>query len=450
MAPERIRVLIADDAAAWREALKAMLAGSPEVEVVGEAEDGPQAVAATLSLRPDVVVMDYRLPRLDGAAATEAIRAEAEVAVVMVSVESHPEDFRRAMRAGARDYLVKPFGKEELLAAIRQAASWSSPASSPGGDARPASCRSPAQARTVTFFSGKGGVGKTTLAVNLATWLSFRGLRTVLADLDLEWGGAALLLGAQPRSTLWDLCRREGPLTEELVSKVLVGDGRGSLQLLAPPPEPHLAAEVDGDARREPGRQYVAEVLSLLRGMCDYLIVDTPTTFREATLAALDVADVVMLVSTPEIPGLHQTGRVLDVLLGSLGYPAEKIKVVVNRYQARVHLKPEQISRGLDHPVSYLIPADWATVTAAGDVGQPFVLKRGRSEIAQALVAMGEDLLGSAGPAGPVSLPSAPARGPVRSVAEGTLPLRREGKVAVAEVSRGTASARPQPYPVRS
>lgn len=388
MTEEKIRVLIAEDSPAWRSTLRAMLGGSGDVEVVGEAEDGPKAVAMALALRPDVMLVDMRLPGLDGAQVAEAVRGQFPTSVIIVSVESAPEDFRRAMRAGARDYLVKPFGTDELLAAIRAAVE--------GAGELPPAPHPASGALTVVFF-GPAGVGKTTLAVNLSAWLALRGRKTVLMDLDLEFGAAGLLMGMEPRATIVDLCRREGEFTDEMILKALTPGSGGLPGLLAAPPQPHLAAEVDGEARKEAGRPYVSEIISRLRRLCDYLVVDTQSTFREATLAALDSAQLVMLVVTAEVPSLYRAGRILDVLLGQLGYPPEKVRLVVNRYDPQRSIKVEQISRGLDHPVSYVIPADEATVLAASDRGQPFVLKRGRSEVARALVRMGESLAGPGG-----------------------------------------------------
>jgi pilus assembly protein CpaE len=425
VAEQKIRVLIAEDSPAWRSTLRAMLGGSGDVEVVGEAEDGPSAVAMAVALRPDVMLVDMRLPGLDGAQVAEAVRGQFPASVIIVSVESEPEDFRRAMRAGARDYLVKPFGTDELLAAIRAAAD--------GAGGLPPAPHPASGALTVVFF-GPSGAGKTTLAVNLSAWLALRGRKAVLMDLDLEFGVAGLLMGVEPRATIVDLCRREGEFTDETILKALTPGSGGLPGLLAAPPQPHLAAEVDGEARKEAGRPYVSEIISRLRRLCDYLVVDTQSTFREATLAALDSAQLIMVVVTAEVPVLYRAGRILDVVLGQLGYPSEKVRVVVNRYDPQRSIKLEDIARGLDHPVSYVVPADEATVVAASDRGQPFVLKRGRSEVARAVVRMGESLAG-------------PGRDGQRAVADGAggaarhvsdSPRRRPGRAGAAA---GNASA---------
>ena len=106
-----IRVLVADDARTFRALLRALLEQAPDVEVVGEAADGNEAVAQVLALRPDVVTMDVRMPGLDGIAAIEAIMARAPTPVVVVSAEGgaeHQDVAFRALAAGAVEVLPKP------------------------------------------------------------------------------------------------------------------------------------------------------------------------------------------------------------------------------------------------------------------------------------------------------------------------------------------------------
>lgn len=116
------KVLVVDDAPAVRETVKKMLELYPEFQVVGEAADGPEAVAACQTLQPDVVVMDVNLPTVDGIRATAEIVKRSGAAVVMISVEGETEYLRRAMKAGAKDYLVKPFSPDGLAEALRRAA----------------------------------------------------------------------------------------------------------------------------------------------------------------------------------------------------------------------------------------------------------------------------------------------------------------------------------------
>ena len=121
MAP--IRLLIADDHPVVRDGLRAMLATQPDMELVGEAATGTQAVAHARALRPDVVLMDLQMPDLDGPAAIAALREQApEVRVLVLTTYGTDADITRAVDAGATGYLLKDAPREQLFGAIRSTA----------------------------------------------------------------------------------------------------------------------------------------------------------------------------------------------------------------------------------------------------------------------------------------------------------------------------------------
>ena len=116
------RVVLADDHELAREALRSVLAREPDLDVVGEARDGHEAVALAARLRPDLVVMDVRMPGLDGIAATRAVcEAVPAVRVVVLTSSEQRAYALEALRAGAAGYLLKGATKRELLDTLRAA-----------------------------------------------------------------------------------------------------------------------------------------------------------------------------------------------------------------------------------------------------------------------------------------------------------------------------------------
>lgn len=381
---KKVRVLIVDDAKPVRESIKRMLELDGECSVVGEAADGPEAVSAARRLLPDVILMDINLPHMDGISAAAQILAEQETSIIMISVEGDREYLRRAMQAGAKDYLVKPFSSDELTQAIRRCGVASG--SGPSGD----------RGKVITIFSPKGGVGKSVLAANLAMALALgqTGKDVVLMDLDLEFGVLAVMLGQKPRSSIVDLCRGAERITPAQIREVLTPLPNLSLGILAAPPLPHLAAEVDGEAKQERNRNYVEETIQALRAGWDYVVIDTPANFREATMAALDLADEIVVVTTPDIPSLQNTAKGLNILLNQLEYNPERVKLVINQAEPNRGLGPDDVAAALEHPVFFSVPADPAVV-AAVNMGQSLLGRRNRSQAGAAIVRLAEMLAGT-------------------------------------------------------
>ncbi len=381
----QIRVLIVDDAVKTRQSIRAMLGVQREISVVGEAGDGSEALDLVGRLKPDLVLMDINLPGMDGIQATSELLRCYSTNVVMISVEGDKEYFRKAMQAGARDYLMKPFTTDDLLNAVRRASSETPIPDEP----------SPCESAVVTVFSTKGGVGKSTVATNLAVSMA-RGSQAEVAvvDLDLEFGCQATMFGARPRSSIVDLCQTTSEITRDSVERAMVKVGNSpNLRVLPAPPLPEQSALVDGDARRVAGRDYVGEIIDVLKMGFRYIVIDTPSSFREATLSAIDRSDCVLLVVTPDIPALQNTAKCLDTLVERLQFPKDKIKLVLNRSGGSAAIPPEDVVRSLDFPVTFHIPSDGQTAVWAANCGQPFTCRRSKAPISSCIASMADSLI---------------------------------------------------------
>jgi pilus assembly protein CpaE len=379
---KRTSVLVVDDSAEARENIRKLLRFDDEVEVVGEAENGRVAVDRAKELHPDVILMDINMPVMDGITATERLSLEApECGIVMISVQGEAEYLRKAMMAGAREYLTKPFAGDDLANAIKKVAELE-------GKRRQVrkseTAEQAAEGRLIAVFSAKGGVGKTTLAANLAVALAtdFKA-RVALVDLDLQFGNVGVLMDIAPPRTIADLVR-EKSLDRDLVESYLVDHSTG-VRILPAPLRPEQAETISA--------AHVDRIITLLRQLVDFIVVDTPQAFSETNLGVLDHADLILLVATLELPAVKNVKLSLDVM-SNLNYPPEKIRLILNRYSDEIGIPREDLEKSLHFPVAARIPSDGRTVVASVNKGVPFYSTDPGSRVAQAVRELAGQIVG--------------------------------------------------------
>ncbi|GAB3886502.1 AAA family ATPase [Terrabacter terrigena] len=229
--------------------------------------------------------------------------------------------------------------------------------------------------KVITVFSAKGGVGKTTVSTNLATYLASTGARTVLVDLDLMFGDVAISLQLQPPGSVRDLVAMSGHLDAQGVQSVVTRHEPSGLDVIAAPPDP-------ADAERVPSH-VIVELLRVARANYDYVLVDTPPSFTEHVLAAFDLSDLTVLVATLDIPAVKNL-RIAINTLDTLGASREARTIVLNRADAKVGLRPDDVEAALKAPISANIPNTLA-VPASVNRGVAIILDEPRSPVAMAL-----------------------------------------------------------------
>ena len=377
MAADKIRVLIVDDIAETRENVRKLLQFESDVDVAGAARSGKEGIQLALELDPDVILMDINMPDIDGITATEEIRQRSpHVQVVILSVQGDQNYMRRAMLAGARDFLTKPPMGDELISAIRRAGEMAHAerakgakqlgvSSASGAGASMASYSQPSKGKIVTVYSPKGGTGCTTLAVNLAIALNNEDTRTVLVDANLQFGDVAVFLNEQGKNTILELAPRVDELESDVVEDILIKHDASGVRVLAAPQRPEQAEKVSADQ--------FSKVLQFLQGMFAYVVVDTSPMLTDVILATIDISDVIVLVTTQEIPAIKNCRLVLD-LFKTMGVNKDRIVFAMNRYDKRIAITPDRVSENLKHEVSVSIPLDEKIVITSVNRGVPFMM----------------------------------------------------------------------------
>ncbi len=397
---EKIRILIVDDIADTRENLAKLIGFEPDMEVAGTAGGGQEAVNLAKKERPHVILMDINMPDMDGITATEIIsNTVPESPIIMMSVQGEQDYLRRSMLAGAREFLVKPFSADELINSIRHvhelekvrraryAPIQQAAAPAAGGPAAPA-LGQPARGKIISFFSPKGGVGRTTIATNLAVALHQTTEKpVVLVDGSLPFGDIAVILNMSPKAkTVADLIGSFETADADVIDSILVQHSTGIKVLLAPP-TPESTELITG--------AHIKHVLELLRERYAYVVVDTWPSFQEQVITMLDVADVILTLMTLEITSLKNV-RVFMEIAEKLGYGDEKVQLVANRNDSSGGIKASDVEASLGRKIPHTIVSDGRTLVLAVNRGVPFVISHRDSQVSKDIFSLAGKLVGDA------------------------------------------------------
>jgi pilus assembly protein CpaE len=396
---EKIRLLIVDDIPETRENLRKLLFFESDIDVVGAATNGEEGIQMAVELQPDIVLMDINMPGVDGITASERISQQVPFCqIIMMSVQGEADYLRRSMLAGAREFLIKPFSSDELVSSIRRVYQLGAtrrqamPAmtQTPAGVGAAASAMPQEKGKIVTVFSAKGGVGCSTIAVNVAIALQQNAASKVaLVDTSLQFGDVGVLLNLYASRTIADLASHVDELDNELINDIFIAHSSGIKALLAPP-RPEVADTV--------APALVTDVLERLRSMFDIIIVDTSSVLDDLVLSVLDISDKIIVVTTPEIPAI-KNAKLLFEVTEALEYERERIMFILNKVDKRINIRAEDIESNIKYKIEAQLPLDERSVTTAVNQGVPYVLGDKNSLLTQATVALSNHLVKSLNPA---------------------------------------------------
>jgi pilus assembly protein CpaE len=386
---DRIQVLIVDDIPETRDHLAKLLGFEVDIHVIGTAASGAEAIELATHLLPDVVLMDINMPDMDGIAATELLSARVpNAAVVMMSVQGEADYLRRSMLAGAREFLVKPFSSDELTASIRQVYSREKEkAGRAAAVTLAARTQDPTEeGQVVAVFSPKGGVGRTTIAVNLAVAAAELGKKVTLVDASFQFGDVAVLLNLNPKDkSMAELVPElEAGRDPDSVEAFTLTHSSGIHVLLAPP-SPEMAELITPAG--------VKHVIEILRQHSELVVIDCAAWFNDTLLGILDLADVVLTVLTLEITSIKNIRLFLEVA-EQLGY-SHKIRLVLNRADTTLGIRVADVENSIGRKVDHTIVSDGRAVVYALNRGVPFVLSNRESQVSQDVLRLATSIVGS-------------------------------------------------------
>src|SRR6187397_256292 len=374
------RVLVVDDDLNIQRVL--VFALKQEGYEVTVASDGAAGVEMALDARPDLVLMDVAMPKLDGYAATQQIRAAEtdgrRVPIIMLTAEADVGERVKGLRAGADDDIVKPFHPLELMARIKALLARG------GSLPTAAGAEATTLGRLAVLYGAKGGVGTTTIAINtaIATSRELR-RRSALIDANLQFGDLRVFLDLGLDTASIVNAVSEPDLDADLLRKLIVRHHSG-VDLLLAPPSPEAADIVMERQRTDPTT--VSTLLNLFRKLYDYTFVDMVKTIDDFNLQLFDEADVIFVVMTADLSCLKNVRLVLEVM-DSLGYERGKIQLVLNRSNAYTGINVDNAESALGRKIDYQIINEYRGAISALNSGEPFMSSRSDAPLSKSVLA---------------------------------------------------------------
>lgn len=285
-----------------------------------------------------------------------------------------PEVLLEAMRIGAAEYLPRPVEEADLAAALARAARRLT-----GGDTR----ESQAHGRVIEAFGAKGGVGVSTVAANLAVTLAKSGHSTVLVDLDLDMGSGAILLGLRPRYSVLDVVKNLHRLDRDLLDSLAETHETG-LTVIASPAQPGPGETIT--------REQTRAMLAFVRRQYEYVVVDLDRAISPVTIGAMETADNVLVVTTPDVASLNNTKRALPVIDRATG-DVHRVRIVLNRRRGSDVITTGDVRKTLDREIIASLPNDEGALIDSLNAGRPEVLRH-RSKYGRELQSLAAMLMG--------------------------------------------------------
>lgn len=392
-----INVFVVDGSRVSRRITTTMLASDDSVDVVGTSATLSDTLQRLSDLSADVVLLDDSVQDTDlPKAIWQITRSYRNVGVVAMSRHSDTETLRRYILAGARGFVPRPLNADDLRKTVRQVYEHISSDRQAREERRTPATGPLVVRRTgelghaVAIFGSKGGVGKTTIAVNLAVSVAqLTDKRVGMIDADWALGELGLLFDMSPVTTVLEFVEyvdnsNDDEVDLELLKALMQRHGRTGVRALLSASRPEHADFIE--------TRHVHTLLAQMPRLFDFFFVDCPVGYDERTLFILEHADQLLFVVTPDIGALKNARSFLNVA-EALGFERDRIAIVLNRYDSQVSIASKDVQKWLAFPVRYTISSGGPEVTQAANQGEPLVLTEPRHRVSRDIIAIARDVI---------------------------------------------------------
>ncbi|MDD2620719.1 MAG: response regulator [Syntrophomonadaceae bacterium] len=375
---KNIKVLLADDNENMRASIRKLLELDKSIDIVAEAATGREVIQQIEVMEPEVVIMDISMPEMDGLEATHYIsQYYPQVFVIIISVYDEIQNFKKAMMAGAKEYLVKPLSPDDLNTTIRRVAQLGrNNRRIPRHEAEAEEYYNNVRTKkVVTIFGPKGGVGRSTIISNLAVALARnKKQRAALIDLDIQFGDISVMMNINPRKTISELMQEGDMSNQELLEEYMYE--RNGVHILAAPNKPELAELVTVEG--------IEKIIKSCRDNYDFTFIDTPSFIDENILTALEMTDLVLLITTLDLPTIKNVKKGIEILktLKLLS----KTRLILNHSSQVAGIEVWDVERVLDLKVKGKIPSDSKLALSSLNQGTAIIKSNPKANISKAII----------------------------------------------------------------
>ena len=367
----KIDAVIIDSEETSRELIASYLETVDDINIIQQFKDILSAQDYIIENRPPLVIVDItKKTNISLDIISKLTTLVKNIKIIVLSYDTESDIVIKALRAGAREFLVKPLIEKDFVASVKKMK-----------DLILGNINDTTKCKVITTFSNKGGIGKTSIAVNLAMEIAnITKEKVALVDLNMQMGDITTFLNLDPSFDTSYVINNLDRIDETFLLTTLEQYNKTSLYVLADPPDIEQAEIITSED--------ITTLINILRNVFSYIVIDTTSSFDAKTITALDNSDLILLISIINLPSIRNCQRCFD-LFKKLGYSKDKIKLIINRYMDADDIKIEDVEEVLDHKVFFKIPNNYYTIINSINKGIPICDAAPNSNICKSFKQLG-------------------------------------------------------------